>query len=68
MFYVKTNISDDIEIKVDLYDDEIYTQCPKCGKEIQLEAEHLAEIVKDQGLSDTSTYCEKCSEEVWRVL
>ena len=39
MFYIKTSISNSIELKVDLYTDEIYTQCPKCGKEIQLEAE-----------------------------
>lgn len=64
MFYVKTNISDDVEIKVDLYDDEIYTQCPKCGKEIQVETEVLRQVLLDGDLASTSLYCEKCSKEV----
>ena len=64
MFYIKTNISDNVEIKVDLYEDEIYTQCPKCGKEIQIEAEEIADIVREQGLASTSVYCEECSKEV----
>ena len=64
MFYIKTSISNSIEIKVDLYEDEIYTQCPKCGKEIQLETEELANIIKDQALASTSVYCEQCSKEV----
>lgn len=64
MFYVKTNLNKNIEIKVDLYDDEIFTQCPKCGKEIQVDNETLANILKDADLSSTSLYCEKCSKEV----
>lgn len=63
MFYVKTNLNENIEIKVDLYDDEIFTQCPKCGKEIQVEPEELAEIIKNQGLASTSIYCEECSKK-----
>lgn len=46
MFYIKTNISNGVEIKIDLFEDEIYTQCPKCGKEIQINSEELADIVK----------------------
>ena len=64
MFYVKTNLNKNIEIKVDLYDDEIFTQCPKCGKEIQVDNETLANILKDADLSSTSLYCGKCSKEV----
>lgn len=64
MFYVKTNISDDVEIKINLYDDEIYTQCPKCGKEMQVETEDLKLVLKDGDLASSSLYCEKCSKEV----
>ncbi len=63
MFYIKTNISDNLEIKVDLYDDEIYTQCPKCGKEIQAETEVLKQVLEDGNLASSSLYCEKCSKE-----
>lgn len=64
MLYIKTNISDNIEIKVDIYDDEIFTQCPKCGKEIQVETEVLKKILEDGDLASSSLYCEKCSKEV----
>lgn len=62
MFYVKTNLNKNIEIKVDLYDDEIFTQCPKCGKEIQVDNETLANILKDADLIGTSLYCVECSK------
>jgi len=64
MFYIKTNISDNVEIKVDLYDDEIYTKCLKCGKEMQVETEILKQVLEDGDLSSSSLYCEKCSKEV----
>lgn len=64
MFYIKNKISSGMEIKVDLYEDEIYTQCPECGKEIQLDAEELADIIAEQGLASTSVYCEHCSQKI----
>lgn len=64
MFYIKTNISSDVEVKVDLYKDENYTQCPKCGKEIQIETEVLKQVLEDGDLASSSLYCEKCSKEV----
>lgn len=64
MFYVKTKISDDVEVKVDLYDDEIYTQCPKCGKEIQVETGELNQVLENGDLANSSLYCENCSKEV----
>lgn len=63
MFYVKTNISDNLEIKVDLYDDEIYTTCPICGKEVQVDPMDFAEVLKEGDLAGTQIYCDKCSEE-----
>lgn len=61
MFFVKKKISDDVNIEMELYEDEICTYCPNCGKEIHLEPEHLADIIQDQALSSTSVYCKKCS-------
>lgn len=60
MFYTKANLGE-VEIKVALYDDEIYTRCPKCGIEHQVD---LSEIYRDGGdLISTSVYCTKCSQE-----
>lgn len=62
MFYIKTKISGDIELKIPLCEDEIYTGCPRCGKELQLDSVDLADIIKEQALSSTSVYCEECSK------
>ena len=59
---MKTKISGDMELKVPLYGDEIYTSCPECGKEIQLDSVDLADIIKEQALSSTSVYCKECSK------
>lgn len=62
MVYIKTEISDNVEIKVDLYEDEIYTQCPKCGKEIQVPTDVLKEILEYGDFASTSLYCSKCQK------
>ncbi len=63
MLYIKTEISDNVEIKVDLYEDEIYAQCPRCGKEIQVSTDVLKDILEDGNLSGTSLYCGECSKQ-----
>ena len=64
MFYARTKINSEVEIKIDLYEDEIFTQCPNCGQEIQLPPKELAEIIKEHGITGTSVYCEKCSKKM----
>lgn len=64
MIYHKFSINDEIEIRVPLYDDEIFTQCPGCGKEIQIDSNLLTDIIKDGGdMGGTSIYCEECSSK-----
>ena len=62
MFYIKTSINDNVEMKIDIYDDEIYTQCVKCGKEIQVPTEVLQEVLENGDFASTSLYCEECSK------
>lgn len=47
---------------MELYEDEIYTYCRECNKVIQIEMEHLAEILKDGGLASTTVCCKDCSK------
>lgn len=63
MFYIKKEVGNDIEVKIDLYDDEIFTQCPECGKEILVDTEMLIDVLSDGDFLGTSVYCEKCSEK-----
>lgn len=65
MFYVKTQINEHIEIKIDLYDDEIFTQCPDCGVELEVDNETLIAVLKDDGdFPSTSIYCKECSKKI----
>lgn len=58
MFYVKTKINDQIEVKIDLYDDEIFTQCPACGAEMEVDSKTIITVLSDGGdFASTSIYC-----------
>jgi uncharacterized Zn finger protein len=61
MLYVKAQISEEVEIRVPLYGDQIYSPCPDCGKETEVDEEVLLEILKDGDLAGTAVYCESCS-------
>lgn len=58
MFYLKNG-----KKKLFIEEDNVFTQCPRCGKEHQID---LASAVIDGKLDlyGTSCYCEKCSEKV----
>lgn len=60
MFYVKAKINDDVEIKVNIYGDDIYTNCLDCEKEFQVSEEEL-EVYLHEGLSSISACCKECS-------
>ena len=62
MFFIKTEISDLVKIILPLYEDEIFSQCTKCGKELTYESVELAEILKDGGFASTSVRCGDCDE------
>lgn len=61
MFYIKTKVTDSLELKVDLYDDEIFTSCPTCEKEIAVSTELLKDMLNDGGdFASTLIYCNEC--------
>jgi hypothetical protein len=61
MFYLKRNL-DDLELKTVIYGDNIYTDCLKCGKEIQVDEDLLRQVLINGDLCGTSLYCQECSE------
>lgn len=61
VFYVKQKISDECSITIDITDENIYTKCPGCGTEIQVD---ISEVFEDGGdLYGTHIFCKKCSED-----
>lgn len=62
MFYMKTKINDQIEMKIDLYGNEIFTMCPDCGFEQEVDNQTIISVLKEDGdFVSTSIYCEDCS-------
>jgi transcription elongation factor Elf1 len=60
MIYVKTKINDDLEIKVAIYGDEFFCDCPVCGKEVHIEPEDLP---ANHDFS-CNLFCEECGEMI----
>lgn len=62
MFYVKQKISEDAEIRIDITDENVFTRCTKCGKEIPV---NIEEMIGEYGgdLYGTTICCSKCSQE-----
>lgn len=61
MFYLKAE-HDGKPIKVDIYDDEIYTRCFNCGKEFQVDTDLIRQVLSDGGdFASTSLSC--CNAE-----
>lgn len=62
MIYIKKSYDSDLEMNIDVYSDEFYSRCPKCGKEVHLSEEMLKDLINgDCDFSGTSIYCKECS-------
>lgn len=65
MFYVKEELKDGVEIHIEITDENVYSTCPLCGKEVALD---LTEVFSDgdADLFATSVLCDTCSKYVLR--
>jgi C4-type Zn-finger protein len=60
MLYVKATINDSVEIKIDLYSDNVYTTCPVCGKEHEVCIDDYIGSTLDSILY-SQIFCKECS-------
>jgi uncharacterized protein with PIN domain len=67
LIYVKTKLNEHVEIKVELYEDEIYTRCGGCYKEMPVDLENIATIINEgSDFAGTTFYCDKCSKKYFK--
>lgn len=61
MFYVKENISETVEVTMEIHDDNVFCTCPDCGSEVSVD---LAELFNsgEGDLYGTAICCAKCSK------
>lgn len=61
MFYIKTQLTDEVAVTVEITEENVYTQCSGCGAEMPAD---LAELLSESGLYNTYTFCEKCMKQI----
>lgn len=56
MVYVKTQLSEDAVIKTEISDYNVFTRCPVCGKELQID---INDLIRDGhiDLDNSAVYC-----------
>lgn len=60
MYYVKSKINDEVEIKVDITDENVFTICPVCGVEHQID---IVDVIQsgEFDLFSTAIYGNQCT-------
>lgn len=61
MFYVKEKVNPFTWVSISLHNDNIFSKCPKCGCEIEVDLAKLFKN-KDADLYSTNVYCKECSK------
>ncbi|CUH96376.1 hypothetical protein P22_2466 [Propionispora sp. 2/2-37] len=62
MFYIKTQINDAVDLTAEIHDDNVFTRCPECGRELAID---LVELLQggESDLYGTAVYCAECSRK-----
>lgn len=63
MFYVRTQLNKETFLKLGIHKNNVFTRCPRCGREIAVD---LAEVFIDAegDLDSTTVLCAKCCEKL----
>ena len=67
MFFVKTRIDDNTVLTTEITDENVFTHCPDCGAEVQIDLSELAED-GELDLFGTSVCCPECSKRRWAEM
>ncbi len=67
MFYVKTQLDENTAILTEITDENVFTCCPDCRREILVD---LNDVIDDEGQLDlfgVSVCCTECSRKRWNA-
>ena len=56
------NTTDDKGKNITLYDDNIFTYCPDCGRLVYPNKDQLADVIRYHGFVGTTMYCDACGK------
>lgn len=63
MFYIRHQMGQDLTIKINIHDENVFTRCPYCSKELSVD---LSEVLsnEDSDLFSTAVVCSACAAKV----
>ena len=64
MFYVRERIGDAVEVSVEINDENVFTRCPRCGKEVPVDLAELFHCDEDSDLYGTGVFCDECGKVI----
>lgn len=66
MFYVKEKINEAMEVRIEVGCDNVFGICPRCGDEVQINLEDLANADDGLDLYGMAVYCDDCTKELMK--
>ncbi len=63
MFYVKEQLSDAVEVSIEINDENVFCRCPVCGSEVRVDIDGLLKE-EDTDLFRTAVLCDECSKKI----
>lgn len=66
MFYVKEKINEAMEVRIEVGCDNVFGICPRCGDEVQINLEDLANADDSLDLYGMAVYCDDCTKELMK--
>ncbi len=66
MFYVKTRLDPETVMEVDITDENVFTRCPDCGAEVQIDLNDMVDEDGQLDLYGVAVCCAECSRKHWK--
>ena len=67
MFYTKAKLNEEVTIKVELNDENVFCYCPECGEEVPVDLSEVFGTGRGDMYS-TSVFCKECSAKRIRQM
>jgi len=65
LFFVKTRISNECEIKAEITYENVFCRCGECGTEFAVDLMYWADLIAEEGIGcyGHTVYCEECTQK-----
>lgn len=68
MFYVKTQIDTNTSLVTEIAEDNVFTRCRDCGKEVSVVLSDVVDSIGELDLYGMGVCCPECSRARWKEV